>query len=248
MTGVDQAGGVKPVVSPGHAGAVLECQGMAAGYGPQAVIQDVDIVVNPGEVVVLLGANGAGKTTTLLALSGELPLKAGAVWLDGEKTTARLDARAKRGLGYVPEERSVFFQMSTLDNIRLARCDVEAVLNMFPLLRPRLRVRAGLLSGGEQQMLALGRAMIRHPKVLLADEVTLGLAPRIVDHLLGALCETARDSGMGVLLVEQQIRKALKYADRAYVMHRGRVVLGGPAVEMRSRILEIEATYMGNWG
>ncbi|MBV9593086.1 MAG: ATP-binding cassette domain-containing protein [Actinobacteria bacterium] len=231
--------------APNTGAPVLECHELTAGYGKQPVIHDVSLQVFAGEVVVLLGANGAGKTTTLLSLAGELPAMKGHVSLLGQKTTARLDKRARKGLGFVTEERSVFFQMSTIDNLKVARCDVEATLAMFPQLRDRLKIRGGLLSGGEQQMTSLGRAMNRNSKVLLADEVSLGLAPLIVDGLLGRLREQATTKGLGVLLVEQHVSKALKYADRAYVMHRGRIVLEGPAAEMRSRVREIEATYMG---
>jgi branched-chain amino acid transport system ATP-binding protein len=227
-------------------GAVLSAVGLSAGYGKQPVIRDVNLEVRAGEVVVLLGANGAGKTTTLLALSGELPPLAGEVRFHGAKTTDRLDARARRGLGYVTEERSVFPQMSTIDNLKVARCDVEATLDMFPSLRERLKVRGGLLSGGEQQMISVGRALTRQTDVLLVDEVTLGLAPILADGLLETMRSQAKARGVGLLIVEQHATKALKYADRAYLMHRGRLVLSGPAAEMRQRLPEFEASYLGS--
>jgi ABC-type branched-subunit amino acid transport system ATPase component len=223
---------------------ILEAQGLTAGYGSQPVIHELDLVVHPGEVVALLGANGAGKTTTLLALSGELPTMSGEVHIAGAPCRLPLHARAKQGLGFVTEERSVFMQMSTRDNLRVGRCDEETALELFPRLKERLDVRAGLLSGGEQQMLTLGRALTRDLKVLLADELSLGLAPLIVDRLVETVRAQATERGLGVLLVEQHVRKVLKYADRVYVMQRGRVVLEGTAVDIRSRVSEIEKTYM----
>jgi branched-chain amino acid transport system ATP-binding protein len=131
-----------------------------------------------------------------------------------------------------------------MDNIRVGRCDEQRVLEMFPVLKERAAVRGGLLSGGEQQMLTLARAISRNPKVLLADELSLGLAPMIVDQLLQTVREQAAEHGMGVLLVEQHVRKVLAYADRVYVMQRGRVVLEGEATEIKARVGEIEQTYM----
>jgi branched-chain amino acid transport system ATP-binding protein len=223
---------------------VLEARGLYAGYGSQPVVHDLNLVVRPGEVVALLGANGAGKTTTLLSLSGDLPVMDGTVEIAGVSTKAPLHARARKGMAFVTEERSVFMQMSTMDNIRVGRCDEKRVLEMFPLLKERASVRGGLLSGGEQQMLTLARAIARNPSVLLADELSLGLAPMIVDQLLRTVRTQADEQGMGVLLVEQHVRKVLGYADRVYVMRRGRVVLEGEAAEMRSRVGEIEQTYM----
>ena len=222
---------------------VLEARGLTAGYGTQAVVHEVDIVVGPGEVVALLGRTGAGKTTTLLALSGELPLLAGSVLLNGVATDAPLHRRARKGLAFVTEERSVFKGMSARDNLRLADSDEKAALELFPELEKRLDVRGGLLSGGEQQMLTLARALSRKPRLLLADELSLGLAPLVVRRLLDAVRSAADEKGTGVLLVEQHVRKALEYSDRAYVMRRGRIVMAGPASELAGRITEIEESY-----
>jgi branched-chain amino acid transport system ATP-binding protein len=223
---------------------MLTAQGVTAGYGPQAVIHDIDLEVRAGEVVALLGPNGAGKTTTLLALSGELPTHAGEVSMDGKATKAALYKRARNGLTFVTEEKSVFMALSTRDNLRVADVDLDDALALFPELEKRLDVRGGLLSGGEQQMLSLARALARKPRVLLADELSMGLAPLIVKRLLEAVREAADCNGTAVLLVEQHVRKALQYADRAYVMRRGRIELSGTAAEMRERIDEIEQHYL----
>jgi branched-chain amino acid transport system ATP-binding protein len=224
--------------------AVLEARSISAGYGPQPVIHDVDLVVQPGEVVGLLGANGAGKTTTLLSLAGELPLLSGQVLLDGVATVAPLHRRARKGLTFVTEEKSVFMGLTARDNLRVAHVDTDVALGLFPELERRLAVRAGLLSGGEQQMLTLARALSRRPRVLLADELSMGLAPIVVKRLLEAVLRVAREQNTAVLLVEQHVRKALEYCDRAYVMHRGRIELSGSARELRSRIGEIEDRYL----
>jgi branched-chain amino acid transport system ATP-binding protein len=232
--------------SPGAAtpAAVLEARGVSTGYGPQAVVHDVDLVLQPGEVVGLLGANGAGKTTTLLALAGELPLHAGQVLLGGSPTTAPLHRRAREGLTFVTEEKSVFMGLSARDNLRVADVDLATALELFPELERLLPVRAGLLSGGEQQMLTLARALSRRPRVLLADELSMGLAPLIVKRLLEAVVRVARQQGTAVLLVEQHVRKALQYCGRAYVMHRGRIELEGSAADLLARIGEIQDRYL----
>jgi branched-chain amino acid transport system ATP-binding protein len=224
--------------------AVLEARGVSAGYGPQPVIHEVDLVVAPGEVVGLLGANGAGKTTTLLTLAGELPLLAGEVLLDGAATSAPLFRRARQGLTFVTEEKSVFMGLSTRDNLRVADVDVDMALELFPELARRLNVRAGLLSGGEQQMLTLARALSRQPRVLLADELSMGLAPLVVKRLLEAVVDAAKQHGTAVLLVEQHARKALEYSDRAYVMRRGHIELSGTSGELLGQIGDIEDRYL----
>jgi len=222
----------------------IEARRLSAGYGTQPVVHDLDLEVHAGEVVALLGPNGAGKTTILLALAGELPLLAGEVAIDGEVTRAPLHRRAQRGLMFVTEEKSVFMGLSTRDNLRAADADLDAAMTLFPELERRLDVRGGLLSGGEQQMLSLARALCREPRVLLADELSMGLAPLVVKRLLQAVRDAAVARGTAVLLVEQHVRQALRYADRAYVIRRGRIALAGSAVELAGRISEIEDSYL----
>lgn len=223
---------------------VLKADSISVGYVGQPVVRDVSFQVQSGQVVCLLGPNGAGKTTTLMGLTGLLPVMSGSVEMFGEVTVAGLHRRARAGLSYVTEERSVIKSVSLRDNIRLAGIDPSSVLELFPELEKRINVRAGLLSGGEQQMLSLGRALARKPRLLLADELSLGLAPLIVDRLLKAVREAADTRNTGVLMVEQHARKALAYADRAIVMQRGRIVLDLSGEEARARIQEIEESYM----
>jgi branched-chain amino acid transport system ATP-binding protein len=226
-------------------GPVLEAKGISAGYGPVAVIRDLDIVVGRGELVALLGVNGAGKTTTVRALSGQIKLSAGEVWFRGQPTTAPLHQRAKSGLRVITEERSAIMGLTTAENLRLGGQSRESCLQIFPELERLLDRKAGLLSGGEQQMLTLSRAIGSEPVALLADELSLGLAPLVCERLLIAL-RAAADGGAGVLLVEQRVRDALEVADRAYVISNGVVALSGPAREMADRIEEIERTYLAS--
>src|SRR5690349_3966329 len=178
---------------------LIETRGLDAGYGEVSVVRNLDLRVRGGEVVALLGANGAGKTTSLLTISGDLPAMGGEVrWL-GEATTAPLHVRARQGLGLVTEERSIFPGLTVRDTLRVSRCDTDRAFDMFPELKTRLRVKAGNLSGGEQQMLSLARILACDPKALLADELSFGLAPLVVDRLLAAV-RAAADDGVAVLL------------------------------------------------
>jgi branched-chain amino acid transport system ATP-binding protein len=215
---------------------LLEAKAVDAGYHGHPIVQGLDLRVDAGQVVALLGPNGAGKTTTLLTLAGELKPLGGEVWLDGRKTKAPLHIRARNGLAFVTEQRSVFSQLSTAENLRVGRCDGDRALELFPELEPLLRRRGGLLSGGEQQMLTLARALARRPRLLLADELSLGLAPLVVARLLRAVREAADEDGVGVLLVEQHVKQALRIADRVHVMRRGRIVLQGSVEDVRDRL------------
>jgi branched-chain amino acid transport system ATP-binding protein len=227
---------------------LIEARGLSAGYGKMAVVRDVDLRVDAGEVVALIGANGAGKTTTLLALAGEVPPMQGEVRFLGERTTSPMHARCRRGLGYVTEERSVIMQMTVAENLKLAAVPADVAIGHFPALEKTLGRKAGLCSGGEQQMLSLARALGRNPKVLLADELSLGLAPIIVTHLLDAVRSAADRDGVGVLLVEQHVRQALRVADRVYLMERGRVVLSGTTDEVSGQLDRVEDTYLAAGG
>ncbi len=224
---------------------LLQTRNLKAGYLSRPVVDRIDIHVNPGEVVCLLGPNGAGKTTTLLTIAGELAPVDGLVMFSNVPTWTPMHARIRRGgIGLVTEDRLVFTKLSARDNLRLGGGSVEAALELFPELEPRLSVRGGLLSGGEQQMLALARALSRDPRLLLADELSLGLAPRIVDRLLGAVRTAADERGTGALIVEQHARKALRYADRMYLMARGQIRMELPAEEAIQRLDEIEDAYL----
>jgi branched-chain amino acid transport system ATP-binding protein len=225
-------------------GALLQARSLSAGYGGRAAVRDFDLSLFPGEIVALLGANGAGKTTALLALSGELRPLAGEVRWRGISTKAPLATRARDGLGFVPEERSVISALTVADNLNIGRGSVDDALEIFPELRPHLKRRAGLLSGGQQQILTLGRALAAQPAALLIDELSLGLAPVIVSRLIEAL-RTAADNGVAVLMVEQQVRRALAAADRAYVLRRGRVVLEGCTADLAAQVDQIERAYLG---
>ena len=222
---------------------LVEAEGLQAGYGSVVVVRDLDLQVRAGEVVALLGPNGAGKSTTLLTLSGALSPLGGVVRWNGAATKAALHARARQGLGLVTEERSVFMRLTVRENLRVGCRDLAPALELFPELESRLDVKAGLLSGGEQQMLTLARALARRPSLLLADELSLGLAPLVVNRLLSAV-RRAADDGVGVLLVEQHVSKVLDIADRVYVLRRGRVELAGRADELRGRLADIESSYL----
>jgi branched-chain amino acid transport system ATP-binding protein len=227
---------------------LIEARGMSAGYGKMAVVRDIDLRVDAGEVVALIGANGAGKTTTLLTLAGELSPLEGEVRFLGQPNTSPMHVRCRNGLGYVTEERSVIMDMSVADNLKLAAVPRTVAFEYFPALEPIVDRRAGLCSGGEQQMLSLARSLGRNPKVLLADELSLGLAPMIVANLLLAVRAAADERGVGVLLVEQHVRQALKVADRVYVMERGHIVLSGTTDEVGSQLDKIEAAYLTGAG
>ena len=235
----------QPVPPGDQAGEVLlEAKGLSCGYGRMSVVRELDLPVVAGEVAALIGPNGAGKTTTLLTLAGELPPISGEVrWL-GQPTTAPMHRRCSEGLSYVTEERSVIMKLTTQENLRLANVGVDDATSLFPELEPLLKRPAGLLSGGEQQMLTVARALGRNPRVMLLDELSLGLAPIIVRRLLEAVRAAAKDRGVGVLLVEQHVRQALDVADRVYVMQRGTVVLSGSAAEISGQLSDIEAAYL----
>ena len=223
---------------------VIEARTISSGYRGVAAVRDLTLEVKPGEVVGLLGPNGAGKTTTLLTLAGDVPCISGEVRFLGHPVRLPLAQRARRGLALVTEEKSVFMGLTVAENLRLGRGVIEHALEIFPLLRDHLKRKAGLLSGGQQQILTLARALAARPRVLLADELSLGLAPIITQQLFEAIRRAADETGVGVLLVEQHVRSALQIADRVYILQRGQCVLDGPAREMQGRLDEIEKTYL----
>jgi branched-chain amino acid transport system ATP-binding protein len=228
----------------------IKIKDLSTGYAGVPVVRGLNLHVNAGEVVALLGPNGAGKTTTLLTISGLVPVIEGSVAVLGtEIRKGRAYAVARRGLAHVPEDRSLFYQLTVRENIRLGRrggdIDMDRIFDYFPELKKLLKRRAGLLSGGEQQMLALGRALASDPKVMLVDEMSLGLAPAIVERLLPVLRRIADERGTAILIVEQHVHLALEVSDRAYVLTHGSLMLEGDAADLRTRRDLLESSYLG---
>jgi branched-chain amino acid transport system ATP-binding protein len=224
---------------------------LVAGHQGVPAVRGVNLSVEQGEVIALLGPNGAGKSTTLWTIAGVLPIISGDVEVFGSSVRGRsIHAIARSGLAMVPEDRGLFYQLSVRENLRFRRTrssswTEERVFEYFPALADLVDRKCGLLSGGEQQMLALGCALICHPRALMIDEMSLGLAPIIVDRLLPVVRKIANDTGMAVILVEQHVHAALKVVDRAYVLSHGDLVMEGTASEMLSRSELLEASYLG---
>ena len=236
---------------------VLRVENASVIYGQVTAVREVSLTVNDGEIVTIIGSNGAGKTSLLNAISGIVPLKSGGIWLDNKKIS-RLPSHkmVNLGLAYIPEGRQIFGAMSVKDNLTMGayiqcskkrfsslgyvgwfmrRQDVqnnlETVYKLFPILKERLKQKAGNLSGGEQQMLAIGRALMSSPRMILFDEPSLGLAPNLVREIL-KLIVRLRDEGLTILLVEQDANAALKIADRGYIMERGQITIEGTAKDL----------------
>jgi branched-chain amino acid transport system ATP-binding protein len=235
---------------------MLKVRGLDVFYGPIRALRGIDLDVAAGEIVALIGANGAGKTTTVRAIAGLLPYR-GEISYDGKQLTPNSAERNLRaGIALVPEGRGILGRMTVEDNLLMgmharrdrtaALADLESMYGRFGILRERRSTLASLLSGGEQQMLAIARALLSRPRLLLLDEPSLGLAPKITDFVF-SLVRDLRKDGMTVLLVEQKARQTLKIADRAYLLETGRVVRSGSAAELSDEAL-ISATFLGAAG
>jgi branched-chain amino acid transport system ATP-binding protein len=232
---------------------VLSIENVRSAYGRIEVLHGVTLHVDAGEIVTLIGANGAGKTTLLHAISGVQPITGGAIRFEGEPIEKRpAHARVALGISQVPEGRQLFTPLSVRDNLRLGAWsrrdadlepDLARVCALFPMLDAILEMPAGALSGGQQQMLAIGRALMAKPRLLLLDEPSMGLAPNLVDHVLSVI-RGLKDDSLTILLVEQNARAALAIADRAYVLETGRVTLSGTAAEIQAD-RRVREAYLG---
>jgi branched-chain amino acid transport system ATP-binding protein len=234
----------------------LELADVTISYGEVVAIRSASFTVDEHEAVALIGANGAGKTTILRAVTGTTRAANGAIHFDGDEITRLPPERvARRGIALVPEGRRIFGSLTVEENLRLGlkarsagkatRTDVGTVLDLFPVLRDRLHDWAGQLSGGEQQQLALARALVARPRLLMLDEPSLGLAPQIVDEVFSFLA-SLREQGQTIVLAEQNAARAVEFADRVYLLQRGRVVFEAPADELASRMDQIAELYLGD--
>ena len=238
-------------MSTAEATAMLEVRSLSAGYLGTPVVRDLSLRVDRGEVVALFGPNGAGKTTTLSAIAGLIEPLDGSVRFGGEDTTGRPAHRlARAGVSLVPEGRALFFGLTVREHLKLAGRSGDSLpqaelLELLPELQKCLGRKAGVLSGGEQQMLAVGRALVTRPRLLLVDEMSLGLAPVIVERMMPVLRRVAEELGTAVLFVEQHVALALEVADRAYVLNHGHLVLEGSAAELRDKPELLKSSYLG---
>ena len=233
--------------------ALLELSDVEARYGPIVALHGISLTVEPGEVVALLGANGAGKTTTLRSVSGTVQKRGKVLYAGKDVTRASADRLAKLGVAHVPEGRGILTELTVWENLRMGayvrrdrgvRADLERVAGHFPWMLDRRNQEAGTLSGGEQQMLALARALVARPKLLMLDEPSLGLAPLVVQELFRVVTELNRDEGLTVLVVEQNANIALDVSNRAYVLEVGRVAVEGSSHELRQHE-GVRRSYLG---
>ena len=229
---------------------VLACRGLTAGYGDLTVARDVDVELPAGRVLAILGPNGAGKTSLLITIAGLLPRMAGDVLLDGVSlASGRPNTANKAGMVLIPDDRALFTKLTVAENLRAAAprraASYDDIVELFPGLQRRWKLAAGALSGGEQQMLAMARALVQRPRVLLIDEMSMGLAPVIVEELLPIVRRVADETAAVVVLVEQHVHLALEIADEAMVMVHGDVRMQGPATTIAADPDRLEAVYLG---
>jgi branched-chain amino acid transport system ATP-binding protein len=229
---------------------LLTCRDLSAGYGDLTVLRGIDIELAAGRVLAVLGPNGAGKSTMLLTIAGLVPRFGGEVLVDGRPVPAgRADLANRAGVVLVPDDRSLFTSMTADENLRAAaprrNAAISDVLDLFPALRKRIKLQAGALSGGEQQMLALARALVQRPHVLLVDEMSMGLSPVIVEELLPVVRRVATETSAVVVLVEQHVQLALEIADEAIVLVHGEKGLAGDAKHLVQDLTVLEAAYLG---
>ena len=233
---------------------MLEIKNLSVSYGAIDAVKDISLTVNDGEIVSLIGANGAGKTTTLHTITGLVPAKSGSVMFNGvDLLKTRNDKIVSLGMAHIPEGRHVFTRMSVEENLEMgAFClkgqselkqDLDMVYGLFPRLKERRNQKAGTLSGGEQQMLAMGRALMSHPKTILMDEPSMGLSPKLVKEIF-SIIRKLHEQGITVLLVEQNAKMALSIADRAYVLETGRITMEGDAKELLNNE-QVRKAYLG---